>query len=150
MAIQIGQGASMHSDRNLRLLLGAGTLAVVSSLLGVLAWVHKPLPPDGDPVLGSPQLVMFETDKCGWCENFRRKAAREYLSTEASSRAPLKYMSVDDGPPPKRYRLDSFSRSPMLVLFDQYGRELARLVKEPANGEALESMVRRNLRNVKG
>lgn len=140
----------MHSDRNLRIILGAGTLAVVCSLLGVLAWLHRPLAPDGEAVLGSPQFVMFETDKCAWCEKFRRQTARDYQATEYASHAPLKYMSVDDGPPPKRYRLSSFSRSPMLVLFDQYGRELARLEKEPASSEAVEAMVRRNLRNIKG
>lgn len=140
----------MHSDKNLRLILAAGSLAVVCSLLGALAWLHKPLAPDGEPVLGSPQLVMFETEKCGWCEKFRRKTARDYQSTEYASLAPLKYMSVDDGPPPKRYRLSSFSASPMLVLFDQYGRELARIEKEPVGSEAIESMVRRNLRNFKG
>ncbi len=139
----------MHSDRNLQILLGAGTLAVVSSLLGVLAWVHRPLPPDGEPVLGSAQLVMFETEKCDWCDKFRRKTARDYLSSEYASQAPIMYMSVDDGPPPKRYRLSSFSRSPMLVLFDQYGRELARLDKEPTSSEAIEALVRRNLRYVK-
>lgn len=140
----------MHSERQLRIILGAGALAVVSSILGVLAWLHKPLAPDGEPVLGSPQLVMFETDKCGWCEKFRRKIARDYQSTECASRAPLKFMSVDDGPPPKRYRLASFAPSPMLVLFDQYGRELARLEKEPASSEVIEQMVRRNLRGIRG
>ena len=99
----------MHTDRSLRLILGAATIAVVSSILGGLAWLHRPLPPDGEPVLGTAQLVMFETDKCSWCEKFRRKTAREYQTTEYASRAPLKFMSVDDGPPPKRYRLVSFS-----------------------------------------
>lgn len=139
----------MHSDRDLRIILGAGTLAVVCSLLGLLAWLNRPLPPDGEAVLGTPQLVMFETDKCGWCENFRRGTARDYETTEYASHAPLRFMSIDDGPPPKRYRLSSFSPSPMLVLFDQYGRELARMEKEPANCEALEAMVRRNLRYIK-
>ena len=138
----------MHSDRNLRIILGAGTLAVVCLVLGGLAWMHRPLPPDGEPVLGSAQLVMFETDKCGWCEKFRRKTARDYQATPYASQAPLKFMSVDDGPPPKRYRLASFSPSPMLVLFDPYGRELGRIEKEPASSDVIEALVRRNLKSI--
>ncbi len=91
---------------------------------------------------------MFETESCVWCENFRRKTARDYQSSEYASKAPIKFMSVDDGPPPKRYRLTSFKASPMLVLFDQYGREMDRIVSEPANSETVETLVRRNLRRM--
>ena len=138
----------MYSDRQLRVLLGAGSLALASALLGGLAYLNKPMAPDGDPVLGSPQLVMFETDGCDWCEKFRRKTAREYQETAYATQAPLRFMSVEDGPPPKRYRLDSFSKSPMLVMFDQYGRELGRLDSEPKSSAAIESLVRRGLRHV--
>ena len=136
----------MNDDRRLRILLGAASIAIVSSVLGGLAYLHRPLAPDGEPVLGSAQLVMFETDACAWCQNFRRKTARDYQQTESAERAPLKFMSVDDGPPPKRYRLASFRPSPMLVLFDAYGRELGRIEKEPASSEIVEALVRRNLR----
>ena len=138
----------MYSDRQLRVVLGAGALAVVSGLLGGLAYLNRPMAPDGDPVLGSPQLVMFETDNCGWCEKFRRTSAREYQTTEYATKAPLRFMSVEDGPPPKRYRLDGFSKSPMLVMFDQYGRELGRIDYEPKNSAAIELMVRRGLNRV--
>ena len=137
----------MYSDNQLRIMFGAGSIALVSALLGGLAYFSRPLPPDGDPVLGTPQLVMFETDGCDWCEKFRRKTARDFQETSAAAQAPLRYMSIQDGPPPKRYRLESFSRSPMLVLFDQYGRELGRIDSEPKNSAAIESLVRRNLRN---
>lgn len=136
----------MEYDRRLRMILGAASLAVVSLILVGLAFLHRPLPPDGEAVLGTPQFVVFETESCSWCQNFRRKAAREYQGTDYANRAPLRFMSVDDGPPPARYRLNSFSPTPMLVLFDKYGRELARMEKEPANSEVLESLVRRNLR----
>ncbi len=136
----------MRSDRNLTFLLGAATLSVICAGLGGLAYLARPLPPDGDPILGTAQLVMFETDLCSWCEQFRRKTARQYQSTDYAQRAPLRFMSVDDGPPPKRYRLTSFRPAPMLVLFDEYGRELARLEKEPASSEIVETLVRRNLR----
>lgn len=138
----------MNSDQNLRLILAAASVAVVSCVLGALAYLHRPLRPDGEAVLGSPQLVMFETESCVWCENFRRKTARDYQSSEYASKAPIKFMSVDDGPPPKRYRLTSFKASPMLVLFDQYGREMDRIVSEPANSETVETLVRRNLRRM--
>ena len=136
----------MRSDRNLIFLLGSATIAGVCSILGGLAFLQRPLQPDGEPVLGSAQLVMFETADCTWCEKFRRKTARDYQITDHASRAPLKFISVDDGPPPKRYRLTSFKASPMLVLFDEYGRELGRIDREPANSEAVETLVRRNLR----
>jgi hypothetical protein len=141
-------GPQMRTDRNLRLLLGAATIAVVSSVVGALAYMHRPLPPEGDAVLGGPQLILFEVEGCKWCEQFRRKTARAYLETEWASKAPLRYMSVDDGPPPKRYRLTSFSRTPTLVLFDPYGREVDRIEGEPKDSAAIESLVRRNLRRM--
>ena len=138
----------MYSDSQLRIMFGAGALAVVSAILGGLAYLSRPLPPDGDPILGSPQLVMFETDSCDWCEKFRRKTAREFQATSYSAQAPMRFMSIQDGPPPKRYRPVSNIGSPMLVLFDQYGRELGRLDSEPKNSAAIESLIRRNLRSV--
>lgn len=140
----------MSQERGLRLLIGAATVAVVSCTLGALAYLHMPLPPDGDPVLGSPMVVMFENEGCTWCEGFRKKAARAYMSSEYGSKAPLKFLSVDDGPPPKRYRFSGPRVAPLLVLFDQYGRELDRIGYEPATSEPIESMVRRGLRRAKG
>ena len=138
----------MHTDRSLVLLMGAGMLAVVSGVLAALAYAHQPMAPDGDPVLGTPQLIMFETDTCDWCDGFRRKAAKDYAGSEFAGKAPLRFMSVDDGPPPKKYRLVSFRKSPMLVLFDQFGRELDRIQGDPGSSDAVQSLVRRNLRRV--
>jgi len=121
----------MTSDGKFRLLLGAATLAIVSGTLGTLAFMHQPLAPDGDPVLGVPQLIMFETDWCDWCERFRRKTAREFADTPEAAMAPLRYLSIDDGPPPKKYRLSSFSGKPVLVFFDQYGPNWSALKKRP-------------------
>ncbi len=138
----------MHTDNNLRIILGAGTIAVLSTVLGALSYFHRPLPPDGEPVLGTAMLVMFETDACSWCAKFKRSTGRDYQGGDYASKAPLKFMSVDDGPPPKRYRLTSFTALPMLVLFDAYGREVDRIEKEPASTEIVESLVRRNLRKM--
>ena len=138
----------MYSDRQLRVLMGAGVVAVVSAALGALSFANRPMAPDGDPVLGSAQLVMFETDDCRWCENFRRKTARVYAESDAASKAPIRFMSIEDGPPPKRYRLASFSKTPMLVMFDPYGRELGRIAKETMSAEDIETLVRRNLRRI--
>ena len=138
----------MTTDRSLRVMLGASTLAIVSGTLGALAYLHMPLSPDGDPVLGSPQVIMFETEWCDWCEKFRRRVGKDYQGSPLATKAPLRYMSIDDGPPPKKYRLSSFSGQPVLVMFDQYGRELERIEKPPADVAPVESMVRRNLRRV--
>lgn len=138
----------MHTDRSLRVILLCGTVAIVSAALGGLVYLNKPMPPDGEPVLGSPQLIMFETENCGWCEQFRRKIAKEYQTSEYAGQAPLRFISVDEGPPPKRYRLNSFSRSPMLVIFDQYGRELDRLESDPGTNANVETLVRRSLRRI--
>ena len=138
----------MHTERSLRTLLFAAGIACASGALGLLAFLHAPLPPDGDPVLGGPQLIMFESEACTWCEGFRGKIAKEYQRSEFAGKAPLRYISIDDGPPPKRFRLTSFSGAPMLVFFDQYGRELDRIEKDPGTSAAVQSLVRRNLRRV--
>ena len=130
------------------MLLGAASIAVVSGALGALTFLSRPVPPDGDPVLGTAQLLMLETDSCEPCEKFRRKAGRDYQASDLAGRAPLRFVSVEDGPPPKRYRLSYFSKSPALVLFDQYGRELDRLNKVPASAEIVEAFVRRHLRTI--
>ena len=137
----------MKSEGRFRLLLGAATMAIVSGTLGTLAYLHQPLAPDGDPVLGSPQLILFETDWCDWCERFRRKTARDFANTPEATLAPMRFLSIDDGPPPKKYRLTSFTGQPVLVFFDQYGRELERIEKAP-DVATVGSMVRRNIRRV--
>ena len=138
----------MHSDRSLRILLGAATIAVVSSTLGALAYLGRPPAPDGDPVLGSAQMVVFEVGDCSWCEQFRRKIARPYAEGEYGGIAPIRYISVDDGPPPKRYRLSSFRKDAMIVLFDAYGREVDRIEGSPRDSAALESFVRRHAKRL--
>ncbi len=138
----------MRSDRSLRLLLGAATIAVVSSTLGALAYFQRPLAGDGERVLGSAEILVLELDGCGWCETFRRKAARSYAEGEFAVRAPIRYFNIDDGPPPKRYRLAGFRKSAMVVLFDAYGREVDRIEGEPRDGAAIEAMVRRNIKRL--
>lgn len=138
----------MRTDTNLRILLGAATIAVVSASLGAVAYFSRPLPPDGEAVLGSPQLVLFELDDCIWCRSFRRNAGRQFLEGQLSGLAGLRYLSIEDGPPPKRYRLTSYRQSPMLVLFDPYGREMERLTSEPKDGAEVEALVRRNMKRM--
>ena len=136
------------SDKNLRLLLLSGALTLTSGILALLVLFHRPLQPDGDAVLGTPQLVLFETERCDWCEDFRVKVGRPYNGTEYAGRAPLKYISVDDGPPPKRYRLRDDVRKAALIIFDQYGREIDRFDSEPKTADAVVTMVRKGLRVV--
>jgi hypothetical protein len=138
----------MHTEKSLRNLLMAMTLALVSGTLGALAFFSRPEPPVGDAVLGAPQIVLFELDDCAWCQSFRRKAAREFQATEMAGIASLKYLSIEDGPPPKRYKLQAFRQVPMLILFDAYGREVERMMGEPKTGAELEAMVRRNLKRM--
>jgi hypothetical protein len=138
----------MHSERSLKLILAAASVALVSGTLGALAYFSRPTPPDGDAVLGGPQLVLFELDDCGWCQSFRRKAGRQYLEGEHADKAALRYISIEDGPPPKRYRMNSYRQTPMLVLFDAYGREVERVTSELKDGAAVETLVRRNLKRM--
>jgi hypothetical protein len=138
----------MYSDRNLRILFGAATIAVVSGTLGALAYLHRPPAPDGEPVLGTAQILVLEVDSCDWCERFRRKAGRAFAEGAYGGTAPIRYINVEDGPPPKRYRLSSFRKAPMVVLFDAYGREVDRIEGEPADGAALDSLVRRHLKRL--
>jgi hypothetical protein len=138
----------MHTEKSLRYLLLAMTIAIVSGTLGALAFFSRPEPPVGDAVLGSPQLVLFELDDCAWCQSFRRKAGREFQGSEMAGVAGLKYLSIEDGPPPKRYKLQAFRQIPMLILFDAYGREMERITSEPRSSAEVEALVRRNLKRM--
>ncbi len=141
-------GAFMYTEKNLSNLLMAMSIALASGTLGALAFFSRPEPPVGDAVLGGAQLVLFELDDCRWCLSFRRKVAREFQLTEMANIASLKYLSIDDGPPPKRYKLQAYRQVPMLILFDAYGREMERMTREPSTGAEVEAMVRRNLKRM--
>jgi hypothetical protein len=133
-------------EKKLRLMLLSGSIALTSCVLALLVLFHRPLAPDGVAVLGTPQLVLFEGENCKWCEDFRVTIGRSYNSSEMATRAPLRYISVDDSAPPKRYRvLRGVGRS-ALVVFDQYGREMDRYGKAPEDADAVISMVRKSLR----
>ncbi|NOU06165.1 MAG: hypothetical protein HOO99_08285 [Hyphomicrobiaceae bacterium] len=135
-------------EKKLRIMLLSGSIALTSSVLALLVLFHRPLAPDGDAVLGTPQLVLFESDRCNWCENFRVSIGRAYNASEISARAPLRYISVDDGAPPRRYRVLGDVGQSALVIFDQYGREMDRYGKAPATADDVIAMVRKRLRNI--
>ncbi|HRK18676.1 MAG TPA: hypothetical protein PK970_06945 [Hyphomicrobiaceae bacterium] len=134
------------NDKQLRVLLFSGILAIAAGVLAVLTLFHRPLPPDGDPVLGSAQVVVFELDDCALCQPFRKKLAPLYYDSEFGEAAPIRYVNIDGTEPPKRYRLKSPVEWPTVVFFDPYGRELARLDKFPEKIDPVISMVRRHIR----
>lgn len=134
-------------DKKLRLMLLSGSIALTSCVLALLVLFHRPLAPDGEAVLGSPQLVLFESERCDWCEDFRATIGRAYNADEISARAPLRYISVDDGETPKRYRTQGGIGIAALVIFDQYGRELNRYGRLPKTADDVITMVRKGLRN---
>lgn len=135
------------TTQQLRIMLFSGVLAIAAGVLALLLLFHRPLRPDGDAVLGTAQLVVFEIDDCDLCPKFRKKIAPVYYDSGVGEGAPIRYITID-GPPPKRYRLKSPVDWPTVVFFDPYGRELARLDKFPDDAEPVIGMVRRHMRYV--
>lgn len=92
-----------------------------------------------------PQLVVFESASCGWCQYFRERVAPDYETSAFEQQAPLRYVDVSlqrtGG-----YRLSRrVTGTPTFVLVDRQGRELSRLPGIPGGKEAFFREVERML-----
>ena len=84
-----------------------------------------------------PQLVVYETESCGWCRAFREDIAPVYMRSKHASWATLRYVDLNDADDGKQFKLArGISALPTLVLVDTAGREVSRMSGhpgEPAN-----------------
>ena len=84
------------------------------------------------PLAQTPTVVVFETQDCELCEDFRRKIGKPHRASQLGEKAPLTYYDVTEGQPPKRFNLaGAIGHSPTAVVFDVYGREVKRIVGLP-------------------
>ena len=78
------------------------------------------------------QLLMFSTDRCGFCRDFLKEVAPTYHKSEYAKHLPLKIIDIDQPPPIwvqrafDEFRLTPIDQTPTFVIWDD--KELARLV----------------------
>lgn len=113
--------------RNLPAIYVALGIAVASGVLALAIIAHRGDKPVGPPVSSQASIVVFESDKCRRCEQFRDLVTRPYQLSDVSSKVPLKYYDITDGPPPRRWQLRSeIGGTPTAVAFDIFNREIGR------------------------
>ena len=122
--------------RNLPAIYVALGIAVASGVLALAIVAHRGDKPTGAPVSSQATIVVFERDKCDRCDKFRDTVSRPYQLSEVSSKVPLKYFDVTDGPPPRRWQLRAeIDVAPTAVAFDIFNREIARQTGVPQSAE---------------
>ena len=78
------------------------------------------------------QLLMFSTDRCGFCRDFLEEVKPTYHKSEYAKHLPLKIIYIDLPPPIwvqkafDEFRLTPIDQTPTFVIWDD--KELARLV----------------------
>ena len=78
------------------------------------------------------QLLMFSTDRCGFCRDFHKEVTPTYKTSEYAKHLPLTIIDIDN-PPPKwitdafdDFRLSPIKQTPTFVIWDD--KEVARLI----------------------
>ncbi len=78
------------------------------------------------------QLLMFSTDRCGFCRDFHKEVTPTYHKSEYAKHLPLKVIDIDQ-PPPRwiqkafdEFRLSPIEQTPTFVIWDD--KEVARLI----------------------
>jgi hypothetical protein len=128
-----------YLERLPQLLLAAG-LCVVSVILATLVYVSRAPRPDSPPIAMTASVVVFETADCGKCDDFRNLIGRRHTKSELNVKVPLRYYDVTDSQPPKRYKLSfGIGHAPTAVVFDVYGREVARVTGMPKSFDAFQA-----------
>jgi hypothetical protein len=133
--------------KTLPLILGVTTGLVVALVLAWAVYVQRAGRPTTAPLNASATVVVFETADCALCEAFRSKIGKPYRSSAFSSDAPLRFYDITDGPPPKRYQIaGEIWDIPTAVVFDVYGREVARVRGVPDDLGRFQDLVRPHVR----
>lgn len=127
--------------RNLPAIYVALGIAVASGVLALAIIAHRGDKPNGPPVSSQASIVVFESDRCPRCDDFRDRVTRPYQQSEVSSRVPLKYYDITDGPPPRRWQLRAeIGDTPTAVAFDIFNREISRRSGVPESVEEIVSL----------
>ena len=78
------------------------------------------------------ELLMFSTDRCGFCRDFLKEVEPTYHDSEYAKHLPLNIIDIDQPPPEwvmkafHEKRLAPIERTPTFVIWDD--KELARLI----------------------
>jgi hypothetical protein len=109
-------------------ILGAASLFVVTCVLVGSMYLSRLSRPTTPPMYDSARVVVFEGGDCGACDGFRKTIGRPHQKSELGGKVPLSYYDVSDGQPPKRFQLaGAVGGGLTAVVFDVYGREVARM-----------------------
>ncbi len=123
------------------ILLAVGLL-VTAVGLAALVYLSRGERPLGPPSDVSASVVVFETADCEKCDDFRKQFGKPHSKGPLSTKVPLRYYDVSDGQPPKRYKLNQeIGYAPTAVVFDIYGREVARVTGIPKSFDAFQAIL---------
>ncbi len=123
-------------------ILGAIGLLATAIALAALVYITRGQRPSGPPVTTTANIVVFESADCLRCDDFRKMIGKPHSTGSLGAKVPIKYFDVTDGQPPKRYKLnDEIGYTPTAVVFDVFGREVARVTGMPKSFDHFEAML---------
>lgn len=125
----------------------AALCVLFAGLAAALAMMAPAVEPEPVKALSfdRPQLVVFESQSCGWCRHFRERVAPDYEMSPLERQAPLRYVDVSLQRT-AGYRLSRWvTGTPTFVLVDTKGRELTRLPGLPGGKDEFVREVERML-----
>jgi thioredoxin-related protein len=130
-----------YLDRLPHILLAVGLLATAVAL-ATLVYLSRAVRPTSKPVATTASVVVFETASCLKCEDFRKQIGKPHNLGSLSAKVPLKYFDVTDEQPPKRFKITGdIDEAPTAVVFDIYGREVARITGMPKSFDAFQAVL---------
>jgi thioredoxin-related protein len=132
----------------------AAALFVLCAVLSATFLLLTPSTPVSDepevdaPRSARPNVIVFESESCGWCKRFRASVAPRYELSATDSKAPLRYVDIS-AQRQSGYRLTSrVTTTPTFVLVDTMGREVGRLNGVPMGRGEFEKEIERLLEKI--
>jgi thiol-disulfide isomerase/thioredoxin len=129
----------------------AAALCLLFTGLAVALALRSPptVEPSATLAFDRPQLVVFETESCVWCQRFREHIAPAYQASSLEGRAPLRYVHIDEQRT-AGYRLaHRVVATPTFVLVDPQAREVGRLRGMPPGSDAFAKQVTQMLAKIR-
>lgn len=132
----------------------AAALVVLFAVLSATFLLLTPATPASDepeveaPRSTRPNVIVFESESCGWCKRFRASVAPRYELSATDAKAPLRYVDIS-AQRQSGYRLSSrITTTPTFVLVDTSGREVGRLNGVPMGRGEFEKEIERLLEKI--